>query len=70
MHEHYGREDAATMDTDHPADPYDVLLRAGMCRRCGYPTRERAEAPAPAPVRSPFVRRALAGELPAAELSR
>jgi hypothetical protein len=66
MHEHYGRDDAATMDADHTADPYDVLLRAGICRRCGYPTRERAAEP----VRSPFVRRALAGELPAAELSR
>jgi hypothetical protein len=26
-----------TLDQDHTADPYDVLLRAGICRRCGRP---------------------------------
>lgn len=28
---------AAERDADHDADPYDVLLRAGICRRCGGP---------------------------------
>jgi hypothetical protein len=47
------------LDADHRADPYDQLLRAGICRRCRRPTRE------PAMPVAPFVRRALAAELPA-----
>ena len=29
------------LDLDHEADPYDQLLRAGMCRKCGKPTVEK-----------------------------
>jgi hypothetical protein len=60
---HTNRDNADAMDRDHRADPYDLLLRAGICRKCGQPCAWPPETPAA--IVSPFVRRALAGELPA-----
>jgi hypothetical protein len=35
---HYGPH-AAELDADHEADPYDILLAAGICRQCRQPCR-------------------------------
>lgn len=36
-------------DADHAADPYDLLLAAGICRRCGGPCSWPPDPPTPRP---------------------
>lgn len=51
MHEHDPIRGitAEGADAHHRADPYDILLRAGICRRCGLPTRVQPDRPRVAP---------------------